>query len=305
MWDNKNNKSLNNIVLHIIISCYRYSFHYAIKVIVVVTAVQAFLSCTQKQTDSPLVSLTLKETLTRLNNGDVQFYYATYKDSVGGDLTSDLRQKLTSGQLKREFFINENDSIKEIRVRFLKDSEIFDEIQLRSAMSFPLSGLKFENIDCKKLQGRIKTAINNDQQVRFSDTNEQNIFKIDTQNKSLIISIIEKCGWLSIDTAQINDVFLLIQHMDSNIMARYYPVFIEYYKVGALSNLNFARMIDRLLMNNGFEQIYGTQVVDQSFYNIKDVKNVNKRQQELGLSSIEEAARRFGFEYKLNQNLKD
>lgn len=72
----------------------------------------------------------------------------------------------------------------------------------------------------------------------------------------------------------------------------------KYYDQGILSKLNYARMVDRLLMNNGFEQIYGTQVVDKSFYEIKDEENVNERRKKLGLSRIEETAKKFGFEYK-------
>lgn len=91
----------------------------------------------------------------------------------------------------------------------------------------------------------------------------------------MIILIIEKFGWSNIDISQINYVFLLIQHMEYEYMARYYPVFLEFPKKGSFSNLNYARMIDRLLMNNGFEQIYGTQTVVFSFCAIRAIGNVN------------------------------
>lgn len=90
----------------------------------------------------------------------------------------------------------------------------------------------------------------------------------------------------------------MIQHMDTEFVARYYPVFLECYKEGKFSNVNYARMIDRLLMNNSFPQIYGTQEVDESCYGIKDEENVNDRRKKLGLSPLEEHAKKFGFEYK-------
>jgi hypothetical protein len=260
------------------------------------------LACKQNTGLKSLSKLSLEETLRRLNGGDHQFYYAKYKDSLGKDLTPELNQKLTSGKLKRDFYVNENDSIKEIRVSILKEADIFDEIQLRSAMTFPMKNFSFESVNCTEIRERINTSINNDQGARAFEDNIKNIVDIDKVNKKLIISIIEKCGWLSIDSSQINDVFLLIQHMQSEYVARYYPVFIEYYKKGTLSNVNYARMIDRLLMNNGFEQVYGTQVVDLSFYAIKDIGNVNVRRQKLGLDSIEEVAKSYGFEFKLSQN---
>ncbi len=74
--------------------------------------------------------------------------------------------------------------------------------------------------------------------------------------------------------------------MDTEFVARYYPIFIKCYKEGKLSNVNYARMIYRLLMNNGFPQIYGTQEVDESCYGIKDEENVNDRRKKLGLSPL-------------------
>ncbi|MBK7805891.1 MAG: hypothetical protein IPJ51_06280 [Saprospiraceae bacterium] len=269
------------------------------KVSVLIFATIIFsLACKQNNARKSLSKLSLEETLRRLNKGDHQFYYANYTDSLGKDLTPELTQKLTTGKLKRDFYVNENDSINEIRVSILKDADIFDEIQLRSAMTFPMKNFPFEKVNCKEISEKINNSINKDQQARASEDGFKNIVDIDKVNKKLIISIIEKCGWSSIDSSQINDVFLLIQHMESEYMARYYPVFIEYHKKGALSNVNFARMIDRLLMNNGFEQIYGTQVVDLSFYAIKDIENVNVRRQKLGLDSIEDYAKRNGFIHK-------
>lgn len=256
------------------------------------------VSCTQNPQKGLLTKLTIENTLTRLKNGDIQFYYAVYKDSLGRNLSEDLKKKLTVGQLKREFYVNKSDSIKEIRVSVLKDDEdILNEIQLRSAMSFPMKNFPFEKVNCKEISEKINNSINKDQEARASEDDFKNIVDIDKVNKNLIISIIEKCGWSRIDTSHINDVFLLIQHIGSEYMARYYPVFLEFHKKGSLSNLNYARMIDRLLMNNGFEQIYGTQTVDQSFYAIRDIGNVNIRRQKLGLDSIQEVAKRSGFEF--------
>ena len=273
----------------------REGFFYYLSIVILLFI--TCMSCSHNSDKVLLKKLTLENTLTRLKNGDIQFYYAVYKDSLGRNLSEDLKRKLTAGQLKREFYVDKLDSIREIRVRELKDDEdIFNEIQLRSAMSFPLKNFPFEKVNCKVISEKINKSINKDQEARSFEDDIKNIIDIDKVNKNLIISIIEKCGWSSIDTSQINDVFLLIQHMESEYMARYYPVFLEFHKKGTLSNLNYARMVDRLLMNNGFEQIYGTQIVDLSFYAIRDIGNVDIRRQKLGLDSIQNDAKRFGFE---------
>ncbi|MBK8670299.1 MAG: hypothetical protein IPN89_12935 [Saprospiraceae bacterium] len=213
----------------------REGFFYYLSIVILLFI--TCMSCSHNSDKVLLKKLTLENTLTRLKNGDTQFYYANYKDSIGRDLSDDLRDKLNSGKLKRDFYVNEVDSIKEIRVSILNDNEIFEEIQLRSAMIFPMKNFTFEDVNCLEIKERINKSINNDQGAREIDGYIKKAIEIDEENRTLVISIIEKCGWSIIDTAQINDVFLLVQHMDSEFMARYYPIFIEYHNKGLLSNL--------------------------------------------------------------------
>ncbi|HMR86756.1 MAG TPA: hypothetical protein PKD51_01315 [Saprospiraceae bacterium] len=266
--------------------------------ITLILIITCFFACKEDQASDGLKKLTLEASIARLNKGDHQYYYAKYKDSVGQELSPELKEKLTKGKLARSFYVDSNDSIKEIRVKILQEKDIFDEIQLRCAMTFPLKNFKFEKIDCSKIKEIIGTSYDNDQGTRQENGLSSEIIDVDIENKNTIISIIEKCGWSAIDTSQINEVFLIVQHMNTEFVARYYPVFMKYYDEGILSNINYARMIDRLLMNNAFPQIYGTQVVNLSFYDIKDEENVNERRKKLGLSTIEESAKKFGFAYK-------
>ena len=58
-----------------------------------------------------------------------------------------------------------------------------------------------------------------------------------------------------------------------------------------------AKMKDRMLMNNGYPQIYGTQIVGKNVYKLRDPKNINQLRAEVGLGTIEENTRKFGFEF--------
>jgi hypothetical protein len=60
-----------------------------------------------------------------------------------------------------------------------------------------------------------------------------------------------------------------------------------------------ALMEDRMLMNNGFPQIHGSQIIHNSVYEIVDPVNVNKRRASVGLGTIEGNTRRRGFEFNL------
>ena len=83
-------------------------------------------------------------------------------------------------------------------------------------------------------------------------------------------------------------------------MAYYYDEFKELESKGLLSSSNMAMMEDRMLMNNGFPQIYGSQIIHNSVYEMIDPINVNKRRASVGLNTIEENVRRFGFEFDIN-----
>ena len=69
-------------------------------------------------------------------------------------------------------------------------------------------------------------------------------------------------------------------------------------------------MIDRIKVNKGLKQIYGTQISPVKDPNtgylankaeiapIEDEENVNKRRAKVGLKPIEQQAKEFGIDYK-------
>lgn len=108
-------------------------------------------------------------------------------------------------------------------------------------------------------------------------------------------------------------VFLILQHSPDSIMEKYYDLVVKAGESGDLDMSSVAMFQDRVLMNRGEKQIYGTQVrseqrydkVKQEYYDstyvwpIENPNEVNKRRLEVGLNEpIENYARRFGVEYK-------
>ena len=106
--------------------------------------------------------------------------------------------------------------------------------------------------------------------------------------------------------------FYIIQH--SPKIKQYIPLIEAAARKGELPFYEYGKMQDRLLMQEGKEQIYGTQArnfgkmdkggqLQQSpmfVWPIKDPKNVNQRRKEAGFTdTVEEYARRFGIEYKV------
>ena len=88
----------------------------------------------------------------------------------------------------------------------------------------------------------------------------------------------------------------ILQH--SRITDRQYYMIKEAFEHGDYSPNHFALSTDRWLVQNGKKQIYGTQFnrknnqENLTLMEVEDFANINKRREEVGLSSIEEYAKR-------------
>lgn len=133
------------------------------------------------------------------------------------------------------------------------------------------------------------------------------IMKQDSANLVAVKGIIDKYGWLGpeeVGERGSTAIFLVIQHADHQTQITYLPVMREAVKNGKAKARDLALLEDRVLTNQGKEQIYGSQIHSDSlgrmsFYPIMDEENVNKRRTSVGLGPLEDYARMFGIEYKV------
>jgi len=129
----------------------------------------------------------------------------------------------------------------------------------------------------------------------------------DSINLIKIKNIIETYGWLGpeeVGKQGAQTIFLVIQHADSLTQVTYLPLMQEAVKKGKAQPQALALLEDRILTNQGKEQIYGSQVKTNDagkneFFPIKDEINVNKRRASVGLQPLEEYAKYFGINYIL------
>jgi hypothetical protein len=136
----------------------------------------------------------------------------------------------------------------------------------------------------------------------------------DSVNLIRVKNIIDTHGWLGPDVIGqqgASTIFLVIQHADSLTQVQYVPKMREAVKEGKAQSQNLALLEDRILMNQGKPQIYGSQVRlnektgKNEFFPIGDEPNVNKRRASVGLQPLEDYAKLFHFEYVLPQKVKD
>ena len=261
------------------------------------------LSCTSN-TETELRKLSTDEIVERLKNGKVDQFKFIYKDSIGNEITPEISSKFNQWLMIREFFVNGNNEIKQVRLFDYSHDRVFHEIQIRELLNHPLKGFEFSNIDCQKSESLLINAYRKDQNIRKMDSlksTKVNIPNDDIVNLKTVISVIEKCGWPN-SPDQIKSIFFVIQHAESEFMALYYSNFIQAVNEGLLKEGTMAKMKDRMLMNNGYPQIYGTQISGKSVFQLRDPKKVNEWRANVGLNTMEENTRKFGFEYISNDN---
>lgn len=126
------------------------------------------------------------------------------------------------------------------------------------------------------------------------DSLNEQILKFDSTSLGIVIKIIDEYGWLG--KSQIGEIanralFLVIQHAaDNETRKKYYPLLLESATEGESDLAAMATMHDRILVQDGELQMYGTQsrMVDGKLepFPILDPKRVNKRRRAVGLGKL-------------------
>lgn len=143
-----------------------------------------------------------------------------------------------------------------------------------------------------------------DQEARFKVINSRNlaseeagkmIEKIDQENLSRLKAIVEQFGWpgfRTIGAEGADKMWLLVQHCDQEIefQKTCLQLLKESVAKGDAPKRHLAYLMDRVLVNEGKPQVYGTQVqiIEGGALPrpVEDPDNLDKRRKEMGLGSF-------------------
>lgn len=231
----------------------------------------------------------------------VDFYNAAVCNALAGDKTAAFKllgQALHKGINISKLKIDPDLETLHTEVEWKKILLKADEIQKKEAALFPYPS---EAMQLAELWER-------DQYWRFrlgkaykkNDTTTANMLwgKIkptDSVNLAHFVKIIERIGWPTksmVGTLGANTAFLIIDHADRETMEKYFPFIEEAAKSGEASLKNYATLKDRILVNRGKKQLYGTQRYWDGtlgkfvYFPIEDENNLNKRRMAVGLDPL-------------------
>lgn len=148
----------------------------------------------------------------------------------------------------------------------------------------------------RKLSKEIQKMAKQDQKVRRQQ-DEDAIMAVTKRNTERLKEIVRKFGWPTIPlvgTQAPNSAWLLIQHADHDVKFQKHCLHLmrEATKIGEVLKENVAYLTDRVLINSGKPQIYGTQFYKDSTgklvpRQIRNIKTLDKIRKKIGLKSFE------------------
>lgn len=126
---------------------------------------------------------------------------------------------------------------------------------------------------------------------------------VDSIHTARVTEILDQYGWLGL--SQIGreantTLWLIIQHSTPEIMEKYLPLMRESVMNGESQGGQYGMLVDRVLMNQGKPQRYGSQIVQDGntgaykLYELENPETVDLRRDSIGLGSLQEYVARWG-----------
>ncbi len=129
------------------------------------------------------------------------------------------------------------------------------------------------------------------------------------ENEKKLFELLDMYGWptaSSVTEYAAAGAALIINHTNHEIRSKYFPMLEKAFKEGEAQPLRYAKMRDRLLVEEGKEQLYGTQWKFENSKRvpqpIKEPEHVDKRRSEIGLGPLSVYLKeRFDIEWNIKQ----
>jgi hypothetical protein len=134
----------------------------------------------------------------------------------------------------------------------------------------------------------------------------------DAKHVSRMKTIVAQHGWPGrslVGKDGSHAAWLLVQHADSAFMAQCLPLMERAVAAGEASRTDYAYLLDRVRMQQGKPQVYGTQFTfvaggELVLHPIEDAEHVDERRRAVGLPPMAEQEKAISDVYKMTPNKK-
>jgi hypothetical protein len=277
-------------------------------VIILIVSLFSLVSCHKSSNYKPqgLRKLSDAEILEHARGRNYVTEKTVFRDSLGNIISRDELGKVNQEEFFGDQYVNSENQIVEVVIRKITSGDKALIEKMKEAFEVEEEKpVTLIDIDCAKIVKILETVYQTDQDNRQGGSVAN--ADIDKKNQQIVVSTIEKCGFPSVEKhgyKSVETVFLVIQHAGKSLREKYFPQIKKSADQGDLQWSKVALMEDRMLMDKGEKQKFGSQVHKKNgsdkwaLYPIEDPQNVNKRRAQVGLDPIEEYLKHFGIDYK-------
>lgn len=273
-------------------------------VLVLLITFSSLGACTQGSTFQPAGYRKLSdvELIERARARNLVTENTIFRDSLGNVLSREEIGKMNHIGFFGDQYVDSNNVVAEVVLRraTAQDIALARKIEEAFEEGYPM---EIVNVNCSNVRGILEGVYDSDQGTRAKGEHNP---EIDKENQQVVASIIEHCGFPKVEEhgyKSVQAAFVVIQHADKRIREKYYPMIVESAGRGDIPRSEVALMEDRILMDRGEKQKYGSQVRKEYgsdewiLYPIQDPENVDKRRAEVGLGPLDDYLKHFGIIY--------
>lgn len=261
------------------------------------------------QDNSALRQLDFAEVKEKKANGTFHYTYATFTNMDGVPLSDYERQELNHGKMAMKYFEDKEGEIREVRIRPYTLDDKFEKAILYSASLYDT--MQVSSVDCDSLAAYIKLKKEQDEAMSkyVKSLQDSSLTRREIWDRSNafaekhfttegpIFNMLKTCEWNE------DNMKIVVEIMDNNYngrLAAYYFFKIRaLYEEGKFEPKVWARIQDRILVDHGFDQIYGTVIRNGRLAKIESPYNVNSRRLEMNLGPIEQTLEEQGLDFDI------
>lgn len=169
---------------------------------------------------------------------------------------------------------------------------------------------KSESVQYSEIATEITTMADVDQDMRLQAIDNEEVWDdtIDPKNTARMKEIVEQIGWPTISKVgkkASTDAWVLVQHADKDVEFQKQCLdLMKQEPTGEVVLHDIAYLEDRVRVNSGRPQLYGTQFRwenNKPIQNIEDIDNVEQRRKEMGLKTLAENIEEMYQKYKMEK----
>lgn len=166
----------------------------------------------------------------------------------------------------------------------------------------PNAALRSELLAMEDLDQRVRQDVSS----QIAPEKVAEMQAVDAKHTIRMKEIIARYGWPGrslVGDDGAHAAWLLVQHADASFMAECLPLMEQAVSAGEASARDHAYLLDRVRMNQGQRQVYGTQFISGEdgklvLYPIENAELVDERRRRVGLPPMAEYEKRIRETYK-------